>query len=134
MLALGIIVAVAILLVAITSGHSGVGGRGNSRRAFEQADALLLKAEGAMMRGQYDAAYSLYAQVPRLAVQSGCYLFEAEAFYGMARIHEKKGDLPAARQALESALANRKMWADEKPNFERLISNMLDDVNRKLPK
>jgi len=87
-----------------------------------------------MMRGQHDAAYSLYSRVIPLALQSGCYLFEAEAYYGIARIHEQKGNLPAARQALESALANRKMWADEKPNFARLISNMLDDVNRKLSK
>ncbi|MBS1994347.1 MAG: hypothetical protein JSS86_06470 [Cyanobacteria bacterium SZAS LIN-2] len=129
-----IIAAVFFVLYTFSVSQSGSGGGRGSRRAFEEADRLLMQAEGSMLRGQYDAAFSQYSRVPPLARQSGCILFEAEAYYGMARIHEKNGDLPSARQALESALSSRADWESEKPNFARLISNMLDDVNRRSPK
>jgi tetratricopeptide (TPR) repeat protein len=123
-------VAAVLFLFTLTSPRASMG----SRSSFARADDLILKAESAMLRGQYDEAYSLYQSVLAPARQSGCGLFEAEAYYGMARIHEKQGNLPAARNALIQALSNRQTWESEKPNFAALITRTLAEIDERSPR
>jgi tetratricopeptide (TPR) repeat protein len=130
MIIAAIIIAALLLFVFIVAGRPA----NRARKAFSQADALLRQAESAMIRAEYGLAAMRYREALRPARESGCALFQAEAYYGLARVFEKQGQLSAARVSLEKALANRQEWEGEKPNFAALISNMLKDVNRRLPR
>ena len=118
MIIAAIIIAALLLFVFIVAGRPA----NRARKAFSQADALLRQAESAMIRAEYGLAAMRYREALRPARESGCALFQAEAYYGLARV------------SLEKALANRQEWEGEKPNFAALISNMLKDVNRRLPR
>jgi len=103
-----------------------------ARKAFYRADYLINHAEAAMHQRDYDLALVLYGEALDLAPISGCALFQAEAHYGMARVHEKRGQLQFASEDMQNALANREDWEGEKPNFAVLIENELKRVHHSL--
>lgn len=117
-----------LLFFVLTSPH-----RAQDRRRVEKADALLKQAESKMLTGDLDAAFSLFLEVLPLVDGVEPFLF-SEAYYGLARVSEKKGDLKYAAQCINFALAYVEEWRHEKPNFEKLLRNeqrrVLDEIGK----
>jgi hypothetical protein len=104
--------------------------RGNSqtlRRKAQEANSLIAQGEGKLLVGDYAAAESLFFRALPLADGSDALLF-SEAYFGVARCAERRGDLQYAAQSIRFALAYAPEWRSDKPNYEQFLNRELRRV------
>lgn len=76
--------------------------------------------------GQLDSAGALYSRAAILAV--GNPLLMSEAYYGLFRVAERRGDLQGAVRQIDAALSFAPEWRQYKPNFEGLLQREKERV------
>lgn len=96
----------------------------DQRRRGQQANAMIAQAESKLLLGDVAAAESLYLRALPLADGVDPLLF-AEAYYGVARCAERRGDYEYAAQSVRFALAYVAEWRHEKPAYEQLLNREL---------
>ncbi len=76
-----------------------------SQAQADSADQHLRQAGSHLLRNELDQAHAHFQSALYQARQAGAVLYEAEAFYGMAEVAEKKGDFQSALAQMKAAQA-----------------------------
>ncbi|MBX9940562.1 MAG: hypothetical protein K2Y32_14980 [Candidatus Obscuribacterales bacterium] len=101
-----------------------------SQAQADSADQHLQQAGSHFLRNELDQAYAHFQSALHLARQAGAVLYEAEAFYGMAGVAEKKGDFAGALAHMKAAQALKPQLQSYKPNFTSLIDRRVEELEK----
>jgi len=96
----------------------------------DSADQHLRQAGSHLLRNELDQAHAHFQSALYQARQAGAVLYEAEAFYGMAEVAEKKGDFQSALAQMKAAQALKPQLEPYKPNFTSLIDRRVEELEK----
>lgn len=98
------------------------------RKAFEEAEQLIMKGYLAMSTGNADDGQWQFGQaLARARIAQDAFQI-SEALEGLARARMQKGDGKSAIPLLEEALSLEPQWYTPKPNYSALMRRQIEEA------